>query len=266
MFIDKTKISIRRISNDVARDMIRKYHYTKNLNGCKYALGVYYKTSTNGFFDIDEELVGVIVYAHPVSNKTVDSICGPSILKNDEVLELVRLYVKDLPNDKNIESFVIGQSFEWLRANDPKVKVLISYADPEVGHTGRIYRATNWLYQGCGISKLMPDYSIKLTEDGEWIHSRSVASKFGNKNIKSLAKRIGHTFWQKEDSSKHRYIYFLTDKRETKRLKKMLKLPILPYSEIKHPTQVIRKVYVKDGEVEKIEVLQGEDTGWKRKK
>jgi hypothetical protein len=46
----------------------------------------------------------------------------------------------------------------------------------------------------------------------------------------------------------------------------MLKLPILPYSEIKHPTQVIRKVYVKDGEVEKIEVLQGEDTGWKRKK
>jgi hypothetical protein len=261
MPIDKSKISIRQISNDVARTMIRKYHYTKSLNGCRYALGIYYKTETSQFFDIDEELVGVIVYAHPVSNKAIDSICGPNTLGLNEVLELVRLYVKDLPDDKNIESFVIGQSFEWLRQNDPRVKVLISYADPEVGHTGRIYRATNWLYQGCGISKLMPDYSLKLAEDGEWIHSRSVGSRFGNKNIKSLAKRIGHTFWRKEETAKHRYIYFLTDKKETKRLKKLLKLPVLPYSEIKQLDQLIQKVVVKDGEYSHVETVQGSGDG-----
>jgi hypothetical protein len=205
------------------------------------------------------------VYSHPVCNKAIDSICGKDVLGLDEVLELIRLHVDD-GYGKNIESYVIGQSFKWLKENDPRVKVLISYADPEFGHTGGIYRATNWIYQGCGVSKLMPDYSIKLTDDGPWIHSRTVGAKFGNKNVKNLAKTIGHTFWQKEESSKHRYIYFLTDKRETKRLKKLLKLPIVPYSEIKHPTQTIRKVYVKDGEVEKIEVLQGEDTGWKVKK
>jgi hypothetical protein len=262
MFVNTKLVSIRPISHNVAREWIRKKHYTNCLNGCRYALGVYYAESNpDSFFDVGERLIGVIVYAHPVSNKAIDSICGPNTLGLDEVLELIRLHIDDLPNCKNIESFVIGQSFEWLRQNDSRVKVLISYADPEVGHTGRIYRATNWLYQGCGISKLMPDYSIKLTENGEWIHSRSVGSRFGNKNVKSLAKRIGHTFWRKEETAKHRYIYFLTDKKETKRLKKLLKLPILPYSEIKQLDQLIQKVVVKDGEYSHVETVQGSGDG-----
>lgn len=260
-YVDISKVSVREISKDTARSWIIKKHYTHNMNGCRHALGVYYAESdSNSFFDVRERLIGVIVYAHPVSNKAIDSLCGPNILGLDEVLELIRLHIDD-GYGKNIESFVIGQSFEWLRQNDPRVKILISYADPEVGHTGRIYRATNWLYQGCGISKLMPDYSIKLTEDGPWIHSRSVGSKFGNKNVKNLAKTIGHTFWRKEETAKHRYIYFLTDKKETKRLKKLLKLPILPYSEIKQLDQLIQKVVVKNGEIDHIEVVQGTGDG-----
>jgi hypothetical protein len=261
-YVDVSRVSLREITKDTAREWIRKKHYTNSLNGCRHALGVYYAESNpDSFFDIEERLIGVIVYAHPVSNKAIDSICGQNTLGLDEVLELIRLHIDDLPNCKNIESFVIGQSFEWLRQNDSRVKVLISYADPEVGHTGRIYRATNWLYQGCGVSKLMPDYSLKLTEDGEWIHSRSVGSRFGNKNIKSLAKRIGHTFWRKEETAKHRYIYFLTDKKETKRLKKLLKLPVLPYSEIKQLDQLIQKVVVKDGEYSHVETVQGSGDG-----
>ena len=260
-YVDVSRVTVREITKKTADAWITKKHYTHNMNGCRYALGVYYtEDNHNSFFDVDEKLIGVIVYAHPVSNKAIDSICGAGVLGLDEVLELIRLHIDD-GYGKNIESFVIGQSFEWLRQNDPRVKVLISYADPEVGHTGRIYRATNWLYQGCGISKLMPDYSIRLTEDGEWIHSRSVGSKFGNKNIKSLAKRIGHTFWRKEETAKHRYIYFLTDKRETKRLKKLLKLPVLPYSEIKQLDQLIQKVVVVDGEYDHVETVQGTGDG-----
>jgi hypothetical protein len=153
-----------------------------------------------------------------------------------------------------------------MKKNDRKVKVLVSYADPEQAHTGGIYRATNWIYQGCGYSKLMPDFSLRLKEDDLWIHSRTVGAKFGNKNVENLAKTIGHTFWRKEETAKHRYIYFLCNKKEKKRMVKELKIPVIPYNDIKEYVQLIQKVYVKDGILQRIEVLQGVDNGWKPQK
>jgi len=185
-------------------------------------------------------------------------------LELDEVLELTRLVCLD-GYGKNLESFVIAQSFDWMKKNDPKVKVLVSYADPEQAHTGGIYRATNWLYQGCGYSKLMPDYSIRINEDDLWTHSRTVGARWGNKSVENLAKTIGQTFYRKEETAKHRYIYFLCGKKERKRMMKNLKIPVFPYNEIKPYTQLIQKVHVKDGQVERIEILQGVDNGWSNK-
>jgi len=42
-----------------------------------------------------------------------------------------------------------------------------------------------------------------------------------------------------------------------------LKIPILPYTDIKEYTQLIQKIHVKDGIIEQIEILQGTDHGWK---
>lgn len=267
-YINTENITIRPIAKNISKDLITKYHYTHNVNGIRYSLGVFYKepSSNNSFFvGVEEKLIGSIIYAHPVSNRAIGSICGDNELELDEVLELVRLYIHD-GYGKNIESYVIGQSFKWLKINAPKIKVLISYADPEVGHTGSIYRATNWLYQGCGVSKLMPDYSIKLFENSEWIHSRSVGEKFGNKNPTNLAKTIGHSFFRKEETAKHRYIYFLCDKKEKKRLMKLLKLPIVSYNDITEYVQLIQKINVKDGIIMSIENVQGEGDGkWTNK-
>lgn len=261
-YVDTSKISIRPVAKSVAKQWIETKHYTHRLNGCRYALGVYTKEENgSAFFESTDKLIGMVVYSHPVSNRAIDSICGAGVLELDAVLELIRLHIDD-GYGKNIESFVIAKSFEWLRQNDKAVKVLISYADPEVGHTGRIYRATNWLYQGCGVSKLMPDYSIQLIENGEWMHSRTVGEKFGNKRIENLARTIGHSFWRKEETAKHRYIYFLTDKKETKRLKKLLKIPVMSYDDMTHKEQLIQKINVdKDGNVSSIETLQGTGTG-----
>jgi hypothetical protein len=265
-YVDTTRVSLRPINKLVAKELIIKHHYTHNMNGCRYALGVYYRDENiNSYFDCDDRLIGAIVYAHPVSNRAIDSICGPDVFALDEVLELIRLYIRD-DFGKNIESYVIAQSFDWIRKNDPKVKVLISYADPEVGHTGRIYRATNWLYQGCGVSKLMPDYSLQLEENGPWMHSRSVGEKFGNKKVENLAKAIGHTFWRKEETAKHRYIYFLCDKKKKREYMKKLKLPIISYDDIQPYTQLIQKVVVVDGKLDHIENVQGSGDGkWTNK-
>ena len=264
-FVDKSRVTIREISKNVARDFIEKHHYTKKASSTRYAIGIFYREDAEHMFfgGDNEKLIGCLTYGHPVSNRTVNSIADG--LELDEILELTRLVCLD-GYGKNLESFSIAQSFDWLKKNDPRVKVLVSYADPEQSHTGGIYRATNWVYQGCGASKLMPDFSIKLKENDLWIHSRSVSARFGNKNINNLAKIIGKTFWRKEETSKHRYIYFLCNKKEKKRILNNLKMPIISYKDIKEYVQLIQKIHVKDGVVEKIEVLQGIDNGWKPQK
>lgn len=262
-YADVTKLAARPLNKSVAAAFVIKHHYTRKASSCRYAFGLYLIEEAHSFFEgVNEKLIGVMTYGHPVSNRAVGSITKTIQLELDNVLELTRLVVLD-ETGTNTESWFIGQTFEWLRQNAPEVKVLISYADPEQEHTGTIYRATNWLYQGCGATKIMPDYSIKLFEEGEWIHSRTVAAKFGHKAIPSLAQKIGHTFWRKSESSKHRYIYFLCSKREKKRILNDIKIPILDYKDITHQEQVIQKVHVKDGTVEKIEILQGIDLGWK---
>lgn len=264
-YVDTSKIIVRQIQKEVAREFIIKNHYTHKSSSTRYALGIYYIDDSEHFLFVDknEKLIGCMTYGHPVSNRTVDSI-APNLELN-EVLELTRLVCLD-GYGKNLESHIISKSFEWIKKHDPGVKVLVSYADPEVSHTGGIYRATNWLYQGCGVSKLMPDFSIKLTEDGEWTHSRTVGARYGNKSVSNLAETIGHSFWRKEETAKHRYIYFVCSKKEKKHLLKSLKLPILSYNDIKPYTQLIQKVNVgPDRKVASIEIVQGVDNGWKNK-
>lgn len=264
-YVDITKHAVRPLNKSVAAAFITKHHYTHKPSSCRYALGLYVIENEHLFFSgASEKLIGVMTYGHPVSNRAIGSITKTQQLGLDNVLELTRLVCLD-GYGKNLESYFIGQSFHWLKQNAPEVKVLISYADPEQTHTGTIYRATNWLYQGCGQTKLMPDYSLKLFEDGEWIHSRTVAAKFGHKAIESLAQKIGHTFWRKEETSKHRYIYFLCNKKEKKDLISNIKIPILPYSSMQSYTQLIQKIHVKDGVIQTVEVLQGTDNGWVNK-
>jgi hypothetical protein len=61
----------------------------------------------------------------------------------DDVIELRRLCcVDDTP--KNTESFFIGGSLRQLR-KDWNGKIVVSYADKEYGHSGIIYKASNFI-------------------------------------------------------------------------------------------------------------------------
>ena len=249
MKINPNKITIKEISKRVAKDMIVKHHYSHKWTSCRYALGVYYETDNqHTFFDeVEQKLAGVAIYGYPVGRSAPKSI-SPE-LKEEEVLELTRLFIFD-DYGKNTESVVLSKTFNWLKQYAKDIKVLVSYSDPEQGHLGIIYQATNWIYQGCGDFQLAPTYSLRVNEDDEWMHSRSVYSKYGSAAPKNLIKAIGQTFWLKKEASKHRYIYFLGNKKENRHFKKMMKHPIMNYP----------KNYQHDVEITKIEV---ENNKWK---
>ena len=217
---DISKVLLRPIQKPLARSIIEKNHYSGRLSSCRYALGVFYQPGNeHKFFDeLEEKLIGCITYGFPIGRRVLGSIFKEDLkLTTKSILELTRLFIHD-GYGKNIESYVISQSFKWLKKNAPNIKVLISYADPEQNHAGGIYQATNWLYQGCGDIQMAPTFSLKIEEDGEWIHSRTVYSMYGSSNAEHLKNRIGHTFWLKKEAEKHRYLFFLGSRKEKKLL------------------------------------------------
>ena len=128
------KIRIERISNKSARKIIETHHYTHSYpNSTKVSFGIYHKG----------KLQGCICYGLPACLSHI----GKFNIAKSELMELLRLWTKD-NSPKNMESKAISITISILKREMPKLKVLISYADPNAGHNGTIYQASNWRYIG----------------------------------------------------------------------------------------------------------------------
>ena len=235
---------VEKLPKKIAKKMIEKYHYSHAWTSCRYALGLFYKTDNeHTFFDQQEEkLIGTAVYGYPVGRLSAQSISEK--LEPSDVLELTRLFIHD-GYGKNAESFFISKTIQWLKENTD-IKALMSYDDPIEGHLGGIYQATNWIYQGDKI-RYCDSYLFRLEENGDWIHPRTIFAQYGTNDIETLKKKIGHTFWMKEEPRKHRYIYILTkSKRKRKEIINNLKHPSLLYPKL----DSLRNIEIKKVEVD----------------
>jgi hypothetical protein len=223
-YCDTSKLSIRLISKDVAKEIIVNNHYSGIWTKVSYAIGLFYLSDDEHKFfgGVNEKLIGVACYGDPVGRHSGASIT--ELLDRTEVLELTRLFVFD-GYGSNIESWFVGKTFQWLRENAPHIKALVSYSDPKAGHLGTIYQATNWIYQG---NKIRPNdsWSFKWSEIDEWHHSRTSYVKYGTNDPKIIQTMVTSPFWIKKEPRKHRYVYLLQDR---KKLLKSLKYPQLPY-------------------------------------
>ena len=119
-------------------------------------------------------------------------MAGEFGLEYTEVYELVRVALK---RHKTPTSRVIAIALKMIKKTHPRLRLLVSYADPEQEHAGIIYQATNWIYTGVSQS------SFQVYYDGRWQHPRSVNSKVGT--IKGLNV--------KQTARKHRYLYPFDD-------------------------------------------------------
>jgi len=85
-------------------------------------------------------LVGVIVFALPPRETA-------KRYRVRVAWELARLYIMD-SEPFNSETWFMAKAIKWVRSTFPAVDLLVSYADPSVGHSGIIYKAANWLQDG----------------------------------------------------------------------------------------------------------------------
>lgn len=243
-YFDPSKFVVRPINKKLAEDIIVKYHYSHKWSLCQIAFGVFYISDHEYQFveAPEEKIIGAIVFGQPVGRSAAESVS--ELIKVDEVFELTRLFIHD-GYGRNIESYCLTRALEYIKQNFPYIKAIITYADGEQGHKGTIYQACNFHYQGNSALALMPNYSVSLVGPPyEWIHSRTVSSTYGSHNVEHLKKKIGHTFWRKRESSKHRYVYLMGNKKEKRMILDHLKHPFLPYPKIATYTDVIEEVTV----------------------
>ena len=181
-----TKYSVVEIPYEATKTWILDIHYAGRMPSISYAYGLY-------FYD---EMVGMVSYGSPASPALCKGICGEE--HRADVIELNRLVLRDnLPNEA---SFLVGKSLKLL----PQPKVVVSYADTAQDHLGIIYQATNFLFTGT--TKARTDIAGK---DGK--HSRH--------HLGDRTKRIPR-------SSKHRYVYFIGNKKQKKVLRNALRYEI----------------------------------------
>ncbi len=115
-----------------ASTLIRKEHYTRGCSNTAVYLHGLYRAGT---------LVGVAQWLPPTK------VCAMTVHPEwHRVLSLSRL-VCTSTEPQNGESLLIGRSIRKIR-RDRKWKALVTFADESQGHTGTIYRATNWTYVG----------------------------------------------------------------------------------------------------------------------
>lgn len=171
------------------RGFIEKWHYSGSINGVlsTYCFGLY----KNG------ELQGAMLFGK-VGMANAWKRYAES---QDQILELRRLCcVDDTP--KNAESYFIGRCLRWIRQNS-EVRFIISYADSNHGHSGIIYKATNFAFMGM----TSPGRVIMLGD--RQYHDKTIRTKYKGE-LKPFAKRVkealerGEAYYKKTTP---KYIY-----------------------------------------------------------
>ena len=120
--------TIKRVNKRKVDHMIRSHYIGQWPSSHILVLGLYRGS----------KLLGVVTYS--TVHRSMQQRFG------QETWELSRLWIDDsVP--KNAETFFIGRSIRYIKRNHRNLKTLISFADPEAGHSGTIYKASNWTEQ-----------------------------------------------------------------------------------------------------------------------
>ncbi len=169
---------------------IEQHHYSKNINGVMSSYC--FKLST-----IEGELIGAAIFG----NLGMANAWRKYGDDSKDVIELRRLVLID-DTKRNAESYFIGHMLRWLKKNT-ELKCVVSYADPNNGHTGIVYRASNFKHVGMSAAGKVIMYN------GKQYHDKTIRTKYKGE-LKPFAVRIKKALEDKEayyKSTVGKYIY-----------------------------------------------------------
>jgi len=191
--LSKPELKIDWASHEAAKYACENWHYSKCLPvGKLVKVGAW----ENGKF------IGVVLFGRGAT----PNLGKPYNLGQDECVELVRIA---LNKHKNPVSRIASLAIKFLRKSNPKLRLIVSFADQSQGHHGGIYQAGNWVYNGQGEPAKFYIIYGKLT------HPRSIGAKGLVQNIHG-ARKIDPKATVVDVLGKHRYLMPLDNEMRVK--------------------------------------------------
>jgi len=121
-------------------DFLNSYHYSGFGRNGKLVITAH----------LNESLVALCKFSGTTRQGTAKSLG----YKCYEVLELDRFCIHPSYHKKNFASWFLSRCMKLVFESNKLMQCLVSFADPTYGHTGTIYKATNWEMKG----KTNPSY------------------------------------------------------------------------------------------------------------
>jgi hypothetical protein len=139
------------------------------------------------------KFIGVVIYTVGVS-AALNAGYG---ISRQEVCELQRVA---LTRHKSSVSKIVSISLKFLKKANPKLRLVVSFADQFQGHHGGIYQAGNWIYSGETDSGV-----AYFDKTGRQVHPRNVGLSEGYdaSGVKKYAKA---DLRMEGRPGKHRYL------------------------------------------------------------
>lgn len=186
---DMKSLTLNNIDRDEANQFIQKYHYLGKIGNNSLRIG----------FKLNDLLIGVIIYG-PITRKESADRLG---YKSNEILELTRLCIHPCYQIKNLASFMISKSISIIK-NLNKYKCLLSFADSTYNHSGTIYKASNWTFDG----EIAPSYWY-VDKDGYTMHKKTLWDHAQSLRMTENEFANKHGYKLKHGLYKLRFIYRL---------------------------------------------------------
>lgn len=184
--MSKVDLRIDWATHDAAKYACENWHYS----GC-LAVGKLVKVGAweSGKF------IGVVVFARGANH----NMSKPYDLGQDECVELVRVA---LSNHITPVSKIVSIALRFLKKSNTGIRLVVSYADLDMGHHGGIYQAMNWIYEGKFNAGARQGFLI----NGRVRHNKSVHSLGVKQNIDSVRRQLDPFAKEVFTKGKHKYL------------------------------------------------------------
>ena len=182
----KSDLKLDWVGKDAARYAVVNWHYTRSYPSVSCRVGVW----NAGAF------VGDLCYGYGAGASTDGRQYG--LKRTREVAELVRVAFK--PDHGVPVSRCLSIATKMVAKLNPKLRMIISFADQAQGHHGGIYQAAGWIYAG----ETEADRSFII--HGRVLHPKTVHSKGWVQSEKWLREHIDSNARCEKSIPKHRYL------------------------------------------------------------
>jgi hypothetical protein len=178
-FVD---VIIKEVMSSDVKSFLDAYHYIGKGRGGR-CFGAY----------LGDELIACVAYSPPLRQNTA----GQFGLIDGGVNELSRLCIHPSYHKKNFASWLISRTVKQVECD-----VIVAYADTTVGHTGTVYKASNFELH----HEVLPGYWY-VDKDGYVMHKKTLYQRARRMSLTESEFAAQNGYFKKWGGKKLCYIY-----------------------------------------------------------